>query len=70
MLVINQNTKWNRTISAITDEWFDFVMAWNTKDGIAVKINNKIDKEGKVCTFLFSTENVSLFCRSENIEGF
>lgn len=48
ILVMNNVTKWNRTVNAVIDEWFDIVVGWNKKDGIAVKINNKLVKEGKV----------------------
>lgn len=45
ILVINKDFKWNRTVDAIIDEWFDLVIGWTLLDGIAVKINNKLVKK-------------------------
>lgn len=48
ILVANDQYIWERTIDIIVDEWFDFVLGWNKKDGIAVKFNNKKVKDGAV----------------------
>lgn len=50
VIVANNEYVWQRTIDIEIDRWFDIVIGWNIRDGIAIKVDNK-KQSGPVSTY-------------------